>query len=160
MNDKDLEQQYKRVLRPRYEEYGPRLFALVKELLAKESVDVAQVEYRIKQAKSVSRKAKSKRRADPFKDIKDFLGLRVITYYTDDVESIAGIIRREFRVDKKHSVDKRVELGVDAFGYASLHLVFRLKSPRKSLAEWREFADLTAEIQIRSVLQEGMDRAR
>jgi len=44
-------------------------------------------------------------------------------------------------------------LGIDQFGYKSVHYVISLSSPRRDLAEWTEFEKFKAEIQVRTILQ-------
>lgn len=85
-------------------------------------------------------------------DVTDLLGLRVITYFEDDVASIGHLIERHLEVDFQHSIDKRrARPGEVAprFGYRSLHYVCALPG----------FAASTSgiaprfEIQIRTVLE-------
>lgn len=86
-------------------------------------------------------------------EVTDLAGVRLVTYYNDDAVRLADIVRSEFAIDEAVSVDKASELEVGEFGYRSIHLVVALSDPRKALAEWRAFASMRAEIQIRSVLQ-------
>lgn len=77
----------------------------------------------------------------------------MITYFEDDVDVAARLIEAEFQVDNRNSVDKRAALDPDRFGYLSLHYVATLSVNRQSLAEYRRFPALKAEIQVRSILQ-------
>src|SRR5262245_2388863 len=56
-------------------------------------------------------------------DVKDLVGVRIITYFKSDVEKVAEIIEREFSVNAEHSVDKRRHLDSSTFGYLSVHKV-------------------------------------
>ena len=85
--------------------------------------------------------------------ITDIAGVRIITYYSEDVDKITKIIETEFDVDQENSIDKRESLEPDRFGYCSVHYVVKMSPQRLSLCEYSIFKDLKCEIQIRSVLQ-------
>ncbi|MDQ1071552.1 GTP pyrophosphokinase [Streptomyces canus] len=90
---------------------------------------------------------------DPMAEVTDLAGIRIITYYLEDVERIASIIRREFSVLEEHSGDKQAELADNEFGYASFHLVLELGENRRRLLEWSQFGGIKAEVQVRTALQ-------
>jgi putative GTP pyrophosphokinase len=153
MNKKEMERRYRDVLRPIYESYAGKLSALLEDLTSSADISIAQIEYRAKTVESLLGKLDRKAYTNAFKEIKDFAGIRIVTYYQDDVSRISKLIRKEFDVDDENSVDKSELLAVDEFGYKSIHLVISLKEPRRSLPEWSAYANLSAEIQVRSVLQ-------
>ena len=51
-------------------------------------------------------------------DITDILGIRIISYFEDDVKNISEIIKTEFKVDDKNSEDKIGKLDYNQFGYS------------------------------------------
>jgi putative GTP pyrophosphokinase len=85
-------------------------------------------------------------------DITDLAGLRIITYYEDDVDRAGNVIKAEFDIDPKHSVDLR-EKEPDRFAYGALHLVGSHAQKRKTDVEYKHFAEITCEIQITSILR-------
>jgi putative GTP pyrophosphokinase len=87
------------------------------------------------------------------KDITDIVGLRITTYFEEQVDDIKELIEREFDVDEENSVDKRRLHDPDRFGYMSLHYVISIKPQRLDLIEYSAFSGMKAEIQIRSILQ-------
>lgn len=153
INTKEVIRKYRDAKRPAFEALASRVAELLQSILNEADVPIAHIEHRAKTPESLERKLTTKKYGDPFVDITDFAGVRVITYYQDDVNRVAQIIHAEFNVDPDHSVDKQEEMDVDEFGYRSFHLVCALSGPRKALPEWKRFGELPVEIQVRSVLQ-------
>ncbi len=141
--------------RPRYAEFCRKLQELIGIIIRGAEVDVVQIEGRAKDVQSFSEKIRRKggKYADPMSEITDLAGLRVITYYIEDVDRIVSLLRQEFQVIEEHSTDKKEELKEDQFGYTSFHLIIELGESRRHLAEWKEFSGLKAEVQIRTALQ-------
>lgn len=135
-------------------DFGERLVTLIKDMLVHEGIRVDAINYRVKNRTS----ALSKIRENPdkyssIKDLTDLLGLRIITYFPDQVDLIGELIDREFNVDAQRSTDKRALLDPDRFGYASLHKLACLNQSRSTLSEYAQYQATYVEIQIRSVLQ-------
>ncbi len=138
----------------RYQNFGDAVKYLLKTLLFNASIEYNAITYRIKERESLSRKIDTK--GDKYGDLAeltDIVGIRIITYYADDVDKIADIVEREFDIDKENSIDKRKALEPDRFGYCSVHYVVGIHSKRLKLEEYSAYKDLKCEIQIRSVLQ-------
>lgn len=137
-----------------YEQYATRLQALLADVLTSAGIDVVQIESRAKTVGSFVEKITRKSHDDdPLGTMTDLVGLRVITYYLEDVERVGELIAREFVIDQDNSADKATDLASDQFGYLSAHYVVRLGPSRRELAEWAPFASITAEIQVRTALQ-------
>jgi GTP pyrophosphokinase len=90
---------------------------------------------------------------DPLKEITDLCGCRVILYYQDDVDRVAEAIRAEFLISEENLSRQPHLLEVDRFGYLSAHYIVSVGKARTNLTEWRPYADLVAEIQVRTVIQ-------
>jgi len=86
-------------------------------------------------------------------NITDLAGVRIITYFPSDVDKIVPLIEKEFKVDPKHSVDKRLCLDPAIFGYASVHFVVEFRSEVLKLPEFAIFNKMKCEIQVRTILQ-------
>lgn len=153
MDVTELERAYREKHFHVFKSLASRIALLMKDLLQVADIDVVQIEHRVKKPDSLVGKVKRKKYQDPFTEIKDFAGVRIIVYYNDDVERVARLIHSEFAVDATHSTDKLDELDVDEFGYRSFHIVSTLADSRTALGEWKEFEGRPFEIQIRSVLQ-------
>jgi putative GTP pyrophosphokinase len=125
---------------------------LVGILLEDASIQFQSVQSRVKSVE----KLKSKY-CDPQKeyysldDITDQAGIRIITYYQDEVDKVADLIKAEFEIDSENSVDKR-EMEPDRFGYRALNLVCKHSKKRTAIVEYRKFEGAVLEIQVTSIL--------
>ncbi|MGF6349007.1 putative GTP pyrophosphokinase [Variovorax sp. W2I14] len=80
-------------------------------------------------------------------------GVRITTYFADDVDRVAETLQSEFEIDQRSSIDKRQYSDPDRFGYQSLHYVLSLQPKRAELAEYAKYRNLKCEVQVRSILQ-------
>lgn len=142
-------------LRPHYQEFCDRLKKLLEDLMKPHEDDVHVIEARAKDIESFERKITrpDKQYKDPLKDVTDLAGLRIILYDTSGIEQTLGILRDEFVVVKKYTVDRRTQLQPNEFGYLSVHYVVRLGPKRESRPAWTSYSGFVAEIQVRTVLQ-------
>ncbi|MBW2312509.1 MAG: hypothetical protein DRG87_09905 [Deltaproteobacteria bacterium] len=137
-----------------YEILSEKISALLEGLIQDEGLYVHSIYHRVKQRDSLSRKLnKPDASYKKLGDLTDIAGVRVITYFSSDVDRVADIIRREFTVDTEHSIDKGALLDPDRFGYLSLHYVVSLGKSHTKFPQDKQLASLKAEIQIRSILQ-------
>jgi ppGpp synthetase/RelA/SpoT-type nucleotidyltranferase len=89
---------------------------------------------------------------DPLSDVEDLAGARVIAYVLRALPQIEQVVQREFDVVERS--DKGEQLVEKALvGYRSIHYVVQMKQERVKLLEYHEFAELRAEVQIRTILQ-------
>lgn len=137
-----------------YSDLCDRMVTLVRHLLAESGIQVHSVTHRVKSRKSFEGKlARPDRSYSTLSDVTDLAGLRITTYFADDVDVAANVIAREFTVDAARSVDKRRQLEPDRFGYMSAHFVVTLSPSRVALPEYKRFESMRVEIQVRSILQ-------
>ena len=139
--------------RARYEALAKVVAATLEALVRHNGIDGAQVFYRAKEIASFSEKIRRKRYSDARSEMTDLSGIRVVTLIERDVGKVADIVRAAFAVHSDESPDKSAELGVDRFGYKSLHFVCDLGGSRTTLPEFAAFADMAFEIQVRTALQ-------
>ena len=129
--------------RPVFDRMQATLPNRVRTLFEEAGIVVASIESRVKDEASLAGKLALKgEKYASLADITDIFGMRIITFYTDDVDKVASGVERLFEVDWDNSVDKRKLLEVDSFGYLSLHYVCRAP----------EFP-YRFEVQMRTILQ-------
>ena len=123
-----LLQQY-RELRPTLQQLADEATNMLRQALREQGVYVTAIEHRVKTEKSLTGKLELKGvKYKSIDDITDLVGLRVITFYTDEVDKVAVIAQRIFDIDWQESVDKRKLHSLDSFGYNSLHYICRLRT--------------------------------
>src|SRR5689334_15258469 len=115
--------------------HAPTLFARgevmcrdVAAWLVDAGIKVHSVTARVKDHASLARKlARPDRCYGALWDITDLLGLRVITYFEDDVDRVGRVLEGRLSIDLTRSIDKRKHAEPGRFGYRSLHYVFGLR---------------------------------
>lgn len=149
----DHARHYEKV-RPQYERFTKKLAALLDELLKAKGLDIV-LDSRTKSIASFAEKLSrpEKNYEDPLREITDLSGVRVIVRSLSDALQVEELIDQEFAVDADRSIRKRDHFDDDRFGYLSDHYIVTLKEPRKKLQEWNGLAELSAEIQVRTILQ-------
>ncbi len=148
-----LLEQY-RGLKPEYEQMAEILPERLRAFFEEAGILVAAVEHRVKTENSLAGKLALKGgKYDSIFDITDIVGIRVITFYVDDVDKVATIVERLFEVDWENSVDKRKAHDTDSFGYLSLHYICRIPESSYTDPEHPEVNRIRFEIQMRTILQ-------
>jgi ppGpp synthetase/RelA/SpoT-type nucleotidyltranferase len=88
-----------------------------------------------------------------FNDIFDLAGVRIIAYFPSDVDKIVPLIEKEFIIDSKHSMDKRLSSDPAIFGYASVHFVVEVRPKMLELPDYALFDKMKCELQVKTILQ-------
>ena len=123
-----LMQQYRK-LRPTLQQLADEASNQLRHALKEQGIYITAMEHRVKTEKSLTGKLELKgAKYKSIEDVTDLVGLRVITFYTDEVDKVAAIAKRVFDIDWQESVDKRKLHKLDSFGYNSLHYICRLKT--------------------------------
>lgn len=126
----------------------------LQSLIQENNIYVNAIESRIKSQASLTGKLLLKgHKYNRLCDITDILGVRVVTFYTDEVDNIALLIERIFDVDWQNSVDKRKIQDPHHFGYMSLHYICRIPTSIYYDPAHPEVNEYRFEVQMRSALQ-------
>lgn len=153
------ETEYQKI-RSLYEAFAERTKHLLREILDAYAIKVASIDARAKAVDSFGKKASTRSASDPNRpkyldplaEITDLAGVRVIAFFPKTLHDIDRVISTEFdvleRIDKADLLKKEERLG-----YQSVHYLVKLKPSRANLSEYSRFKGLTAEIQVRTILQ-------
>ncbi|HIF5672897.1 TPA: GTP pyrophosphokinase [Vibrio parahaemolyticus] len=125
---------------------------ILNKALSDACIETASITARTKTESSFCEKLNRKSYTDPFVEITDFAGARVVFLYSSDRSRLEELIEREFEIVEK--VDKVEGSGVDQFGYGALHYLVHLKTDYLK-ARYPELENLTCEIQVRTILQDA-----
>jgi len=147
-----MEQYHERI--PVYERLSALADEALRDALDAQHVKVTAMEHRIKTESSLAGKLELKGgKYQTIEDVTDIVGLRVVTFYSADVDKVAAIVNEAFVVDRRNSVDKRKQHRLDSFGYNSLHYICRLPKTIVDDPEMPLLNELRFEIQMRTALQ-------
>jgi len=102
----------------------------------------------IKSFDSFAAKVRRKNLKDPFNQINDLVGLRVVCLFLSDLSKVGEIIKRTFKlISEEDKIDKRPK---DVFGYMDIQYVVTLRDGTVAGIEPMPF-----EIQVRTIAQDA-----
>jgi ppGpp synthetase/RelA/SpoT-type nucleotidyltranferase len=120
--------------------------------LSDTGIEPAALSGRAKTVDSVAEKLSRKSYTDPFIEIPDFAGVRVVCLFEADVSHVGRIVENVFDVIER--VDKLEGLGADRMGYQGTHFVVSLGTDFAG-PRYDQLQELLCEIQVRTVLQDA-----
>jgi len=140
--------------RHRYEKFANTLEEILKKAGALYA-PLCIVQVRAKTVSSFAEKIVRKDKyADPLVDMTDLCGGRIIVHFQSQALKICRFIKDNFIIDEANSIDVSSKLRDGEFGYLSIHYIV---TPREGsilgVSIAKDFIDLKAEIQVRTLLQ-------
>ena len=131
-----------------YRELAKYLDKCLRRLVKKNKIKIHFITFRIKTLDSFLDKLQRKDITNPFEQIHDIIGFRIVCLFLSDIEVIGNLIKKEFDVFDEDN--KIVNTDFSLFGYMSLHLKGKLKSTDNT-----KFTDIPFEIQVRTIAQDA-----
>lgn len=92
-----LEREF-RELKPKYERLAENTANAIKQFITERGIPSFDIEKRVKEEKSFIEKSIRKSYSQPFAQMEDIAGVRVICYYKEDLLEIDKIIKNNFTV--------------------------------------------------------------
>ncbi|MEJ5067960.1 hypothetical protein WH292_08750 [Enterobacter sp. MYb186] len=145
----DLTEHYS-ILKPKYDGLLSAIKFSLHEIIKSNNLSLFELDGRVKTLDSVKDKLLRKNYENGINDIEDLCGLRIVCYYTTDMDRLSDILASEFNVLSES--DKQKEAEDDRFGYLSRHFIVTLKEEWLSAPLYRDYRDLKIEIQLRTML--------
>ncbi|AQT79627.1 hypothetical protein B1R94_10635 [Mycolicibacterium litorale] len=158
MTGEDANDQVQQWLR-QYDENEPRYEALEEEVgftltkaIDSAGLKVHSIVGRVKDVETFLEKIVRKGYTEPFDQMVDLVGVRIVCLFIDDLDTVDGIIRRCFNVLKRE--DKVRSADPESWSYQSIHYDCIL-ADSDSGARYDEIKAITFEIQVRTILQDA-----
>ena len=138
-----------------YQEFAAECKQLFEELLVLNKISYLQIESRIKSLPSYLDKvyrlvSSNNKTADNFDDL---LGIRLITYYIEDIQLVSDLIETKFRIHSRNSEYTTRNRAPNQFGYSSIHYKLSLSPSSLNSDKLAKFQHIIFEIQVRTVAQ-------
>lgn len=135
---------------PLYLRLGENIKEALESFLAEKEIETASINYRIKKLDQFIQKIRRKNYSNPFEQMSDICGVRIVCYLQKDIKKIKELIEKEFEIVEKN--EKINDLYPHKFGYRSSHLVIKIKKDWANTPNYRGLENLKIELQIRTVL--------
>lgn len=122
----------------------------VSQEIHNQQIKIHSFNHRIKGFDSFVKKIREKGVKEPFQEITDVVGLRIVCLFRSDVKDIEAIVEKNFEIIEKD--DKIYGVDVNIFGYMTLKYKAKLKDVQ---SDYKDIKGIPIEIQIRTTAQDA-----
>jgi len=151
MNINELRREYNQRV-PSLKQLGIRAKQILSREITRKKIRIHSLDGRVKGFSSFYDKIRRKSVKDPFREIEDLVGLRVVCLFLSDIPEIGTIIKDTFRIVKEDN--KIATIGADVFGYLAVHFDVRLRDGHSD-HRYRLLRNTTFEIQVRTIAHDA-----
>lgn len=137
---------------PLYERLKSEALFILQVGTKKHGIKTHSIVGRVKEVDSFAEKITRKNYGDPFVDMQDLVGCRVVCLFLSDLPKLRETIDEMFViVDEENKIDAN---GHDTFGYMSVHYICKLRADHVG-PRYEELQGLHFEIQARTILMDA-----
>ena len=137
-----------------YREFSERAQNLIQNLIERDDIEIYKIEAKTKTPEELLKGAFGRVPPSSFDDISDFVVVRVLLRFPEDVGKVEQIVSEEFTIDSKRSIPANTLDDPFRFGYPAASYTLSLSEKRFSLREWKKYKGLLFQLDIRTMLQE------
>jgi len=144
-----IAERYQELL-PKYELLGKNLMSALAQILTQTGVELYGVSFRVKDFDSLWDKVERGNYKDPFDEMHDICGIRIIHFYKSDLTKIHAIISEATKVIE--TGENNAAQAPEKFGYHDLQMTVTLKEESLKHPGFEELGGLKIEIQVRTAV--------
>ncbi|WP_050808462.1 GTP pyrophosphokinase [Collimonas fungivorans] len=135
---------------PTYQRAAKNIREAIELFLGQIDLQPLAVLSRVKDFESFAEKVQRKNYSDPFTQTTDFVGIRVVLYFSKDIEKVEKKLQSEFNVLESENKSDKFE--ANEFGYRSHHLLIKIPAAWAATPNYRDLGDVAIEVQLRTVM--------
>jgi putative GTP pyrophosphokinase len=108
----------------------------------REEIQCYKIESRVKEFGRFVRKMREKKYSSP-EEMTDVVGLRIVGFVPSDINTLSGIVERNFSIDWDNSRDSIKELAEDRVGYRAKNYVVTLQNATLDSMEYQMIGEVS-----------------
>lgn len=136
----------------KYEKLGKQAKYLLRTQIGVHKTKIHEIKYRIKKIDSLLSKIRDKNIVNPFKNVHDIVGVRVVCLFLSDLNVIRDIVRKNYVVVKEDNIIDDSKPSI--FGYLAIQMDVKLKHSSRNKSN-KSIENIIFEIQIRTIAQDA-----